>query len=167
MEFNLETIVIFITIILTGLTAGLCFTWTNAIFPGIEQLNNLGFLQAFQRMNRVIINPTFIIVFFGPFFSNTILMYLKYQNPDKSFWFFLGAGSLFILGVVFVTVFKNVPLNEILDKTDLASASARELSALRQKFGNPWRQWHLVRTLSAIVSFILLLVGLLVSNHSS
>ncbi len=167
MEFNLETTVIYITIILTGLTAGLCFTWTNAITPGIGQLDNLGFLQAFQQMNRVIINPAFIIVFFGPFISNTIIVYLKYQTPDKSFWFFVAAASIFILGVVFVTVFKNVPLNEVLDKTDLAAASVEELKVLRQKFENPWRQWHLVRTISSISSFALLLIGLLLNNHSS
>lgn len=167
MEFNLETIVILITIILTGLTAGLCFTWTNAVTPGIGQLNNLGFLQAFQQMNRAIINPVFMIVFFGPFISNMIIVYLKYQQQDTSFWVFMAAALLFILGVTMVTVFRNVPLNEILDKTDLALASAEELKALRRKFENPWRHWHLVRTLSAIASFVLLLIGLLFTNLTS
>ncbi|WP_298758313.1 DUF1772 domain-containing protein [uncultured Psychroserpens sp.] len=167
MEFNLETSLVLITITLTGLTAGLCFTWTNAITPGIGQLDDIGYLQAFQQMNKAIINPTFIIIFFGPFVSNMILIYLKYQNLDKSFWLFVAAAALFILGVASVTVFKNVPLNEILDKTDLASATTEELKVLRQKFENPWKQWHLVRTISSITSFVLLLIGLLLTNQSS
>ena len=166
MTFNLETVMIYITIILTGLTAGLCFTWTNAVVPGIGQLDNLGFLQAFQQMNRVIINPAFIIVFFGPFISSTILVYLKYQNPDKQFWIFVIAASIFTLGVVFVTIFKNVPLNEILDTIDLAAASTEDLKALRQKFEIPWKQWHLVRSISSFIAFVLLLVGLLLTNQS-
>ncbi|MBT8313638.1 MAG: DUF1772 domain-containing protein, partial [Maribacter sp.] len=117
MDFSLETVVLFITIVLTGLTAGLCFTWTNAITPGLGELDDLGFLQAFQQMNRAIINPTFIIVFFGPFIGNLLTIYLKYQSMDKAFWVFIGAAVLFMLGVVFVTLFKNVPLNDILDKT--------------------------------------------------
>ncbi|WP_353778727.1 anthrone oxygenase family protein [Winogradskyella sp. 3972H.M.0a.05] len=167
MELNLETALVFITIILTGLTAGLCFTWTNAVTPGIGQMDDGGFLLAFQQMNRSIINPAFIIVFFGPFISNLILVYLKYQSPDKSSWVFHGAAILFIVGVVLVTVLKNIPLNEILDKTDLALASTEELKVLRQKFENPWKQWHLVRTFSSIGSFVLLLIGLLLSNQTS
>ena len=167
MDFNLETIVIFIGIILTGLTAGLCFTWTNSITPGIGQLNDLGFLQAFQQMNRVIINPIFILVFFGPFITNVVTIYLKYQNADKAFWVFTAAAVFFILGVVFVTIFRNVPLNEILDKTDLVSASSEDLKLLRQKFEKPWNQWHLVRTFSSLTSFALLVLGLLLTNQSS
>ncbi len=167
MDINLETVVLFITIILTGLTAGLCFTWTNAVTPGIGQLEDLNFLQSFQQMNRVILNTTFMIVFFGPFFCNTVLIYLKFQNPDKTFWIFVTAALLFILGVAFVTVFKNVPLNEMLDKTDLSVTSAEELKALRQKFEQPWKQWHMVRTISSIASFVLLLIGLLLTNQSS
>ncbi|NNK17624.1 MAG: DUF1772 domain-containing protein [Maribacter sp.] len=166
MDFSLETVVVFITIVLTGLTAGLCFTWTNAITPGLGELDDLGFLQAFQQMNRAIINPTFIIVFFGPFIGNLLTIYLKYQSMDKAFWVFIGAAVLFMLGVVFVTLFKNVPLNDILDKTVLETASKTELAALRKNFENPWKQWHLVRTVGSFASFALLLFGLLLSNQT-
>ena len=167
MHFNLDTTVIFIGIILTGLTAGLCFTWNNAVTPGIGQLNDLDFLQAFQQMNRVIINPVFILVFFGPFITNIVTIYLKHQQIDKAFWVFTAAAVIFILGVVFVTIFRNVPLNEILDKTDLLNASAEDLNLLRQKFEKPWNQWHLVRTISSLFSFALLVLGLMLTNQSS
>ncbi len=165
MEFNLETIVVFVTVLLTGLTAGLCFTWTNAITPGIDRISDFGFLYAFQQMNRAIINPLFIIVFFGPFISNLILLYLKYQTFEKSFWIFFTAALLFTLGVVFVTIFKNVPLNEILDKTDLTAISTEELKTLRKKFESPWNNWHLIRTLSATTSFVLLLIALMFNKQ--
>ena len=167
MEFNLETTVVFISIMLTGLTAGLCFTWTNAITPGIGQLSDLGFLQAFQQMNRSIINPLFIIVFFGPFISQILTIYLKHEDNDKAFWVFVAAAALFILGVVFVTVFKNVPLNDILDRTDLVGSTTEELKTLRQKFEVPWNHWHLVRTISSIASFALLIYGLLLNNQTT
>ena len=167
MEINLETIATFITIILTGLTAGLCFTWSNAVTPGIGQLDDLGFLQSFQQMNRVIINPTFMLVFFGPFVSNIILLFLKYHNSSSSIWLFVVAAGLFIFGVTCVTIFGNVPLNEILDKVDLISASAEELSTLREKFEAPWNQWHWVRTITSIASFMLLMIGVLMTNPSS
>ncbi len=167
MEFNLETIVVYISILLTGLTAGLCFTWTNAVTPGLGQLNDLGYLQAFQQMNRSIINPLFILVFFGPLISQILTIYLKDGNNDKVFWVFVVAAALFILGVVFVTVFKNVPLNTILDRTDLSNSSAEELRILRETFEVPWKQWHLVRTICSIASFAILLFGLVLNNQNT
>jgi len=167
MELNLESFVILITTVLTGLTAGLCFTWTNAITPGIGLLDDLGFLQAFQAMNRAIINPTFVLVFFGPAIGHLIAVYLKRQSLDLTFWLFLAAAVLFIFGVVFITLFKNVQLNEILDKTDLAAATLEELKALREKFENPWNRWHLIRTISSLLSLVLLLFGILFNNQTS
>jgi uncharacterized membrane protein len=167
MNLTLESIIVITTIVLTGLTAGLCFTWTNAVTPGIGQLDDFGFLRSFQEMNRAIINPVFIAVFFGPFLGHILTVYLKHQNSDAAFWLYVIAALIFILGVVFVTIFKNVPLNEILDKSDLTVASADELCALRQEFEIPWRGWHLVRTLSSIASFVLLLTGLILTQQSS
>lgn len=167
MNLSLETITVLITILLTGLTAGLCFTWTNAVTPGIGQLDDLSYLRSFQVMNRSIINPAFIAVFFGPFLGHILTVYLKHQNSDTAFWIYVGAAILFILGVVFVTLFRNVPLNEILDKTDLAVTSTEDIRALRQKFKTPWRQWHLVRTISSILSFVLLLIGFIINNQPS
>ncbi|MBD3661527.1 MAG: DUF1772 domain-containing protein, partial [Arenibacter algicola] len=66
MEITIENIGITALILLTGLSAGLCFTWSNAITPGIGRLNDPGYLMSFQQMNRAIINPLFLLVFFGP-----------------------------------------------------------------------------------------------------
>lgn len=166
MDINFETTTIIISIVLTGLTAGLCFTWTNAITPGIGQLDDLGFLLSFQQMNRAIINPIFLIIFFGPFISNSYVAFLKYQHQEASFWIFLAASLTFTIGVVFITILKNVPLNEVLDKTNLADASLEELKMLRKRFENPWKQWHFIRTISSTTSFVLLLVGSLYYHQS-
>ena len=167
MNLSLETTIVLLTTLLTGLTAGLCFTWTNAVTPGIGQLDDLGFLRSFQEMNRTIINPLFILVFFGPFIGHILLVYLKHQNSGAAFWIYVLPAILFTLGVVFVTIFRNVPLNEILDKTDLSVASVADIKALRQKFEIPWKQWHLVRTISSILSFALLLMGLMLNHQPS
>lgn len=161
MTFDLNTVVVLFTTILVGLTAGLCFTWSNAVTPGIGQLNDYEFLQSFQKMNRAIINPIFLLVFFGPFFGHFINIYLHRNDNTISFWMLVLAASLFIFGVVAVTIFKNIPLNEMLDKTDLISASKEELFQLRKKFEKPWNFWHTVRTISSIISFSLLLINII------
>jgi len=150
-------------ILFTGLTAGLCFTWSNAVTPGIRRLGDFNFLQSFQSMNRAIVNRNFLIVFFSP----AILLFVNaflFKNASQSvFVSFLIAAILFFVGVGLVTIFKNVPLNEVLDSTVLETATKVELADLRKAFEQPWNRWHMVRTVCSLASFSLLLMGL-VSN---
>ncbi|MDG5491310.1 DUF1772 domain-containing protein [Psychroserpens sp. SPM9] len=161
MEINFKIIVLMLSILFTGLTAGLCFTWSNAITPGIGKLDDLGFLQSFQAMNRAIINPSFLIVFLGPVLLLFINAFLHRNTHPTTFWSFMVAAILFFLGIGLITVFKNVPLNEVLDKTVLDNLSAVELKELRTKFEQPWNRWHMQRTIASFTSFALLLIGLI------
>lgn len=161
MELSIKSTVLLISILLTGLTAGLCFTWTNAVTPGIGRLTDEGFLQAFQGMNRAILNPLFLIVFMGPVILLSLNAYIFKADQQVRFYTFLFAAILYFAGVAVVTVFKNVPLNEILDKTDLSTATSAELALLREKFEQPWNRWHMVRTVTSTAAFIALLVGAL------
>jgi len=156
----MKLIVLILGILFTGLTAGLCFTWSNAVSPGIGRLDNLTFLRSFQSMNRAIINSRFMVVFFGPVLLLFINSYL-FKDCNTSFWLFLIAAILFFIGIGLVTVFGNVPLNEVLDKSNLEALSKMELQELRNKFEQPWNNWHTVRTLSSFIAFVLLIIGML------
>ena len=161
MEFSIKTWILLTSVLLTGLTAGLCFTWSNAITPGIGKLDNLNFLQSFQAMNRAIINPSFLIVFFGPVFLLFLNAFWHKDANIETFWLFLITAILFFIGVGLVTIFKNVPLNEMLDKTVLEQASKLELEDLRKSFEQSWNRWHLIRTITSLSSFVFLLVGII------
>ena len=161
MVLTFENIGIIALILLTGLSAGLCFTWTNAITPGIGNLDNYGYLSAFQQMNRTIINPPFIIVFFGPFFLSLINLYVFRNAASSLIWLLILATAIYFMGVLLVTIFGNVPLNGMLDKTDLGIASIDELGQLREKFEVKWNRLHLIRTLTSMISFLLLIISLL------
>ncbi len=161
MEFSINTVTTISTILLTGLTAGLCFTWTNAVTPGIGRLDDLGYLQSFQEMNRAIINPLFIIVFFGPLFGHIANIYLNKNQPNTIFLMLFAAGILYVAGVVVITIFGNVPLNEMLESTDLENSSPDQLKALRNSFENKWNRLHLIRAIASTLSFLLLILTLL------
>ena len=161
MEISIKSLVLLTGILFTGLTAGLCFTWSNAVTTGIGKLDDLTFLQSFQAMNRAIINPSFIIVFFAPACLLFVNAYLYRNAQPGLFWSFLIAALLFFIGVSLITIFKNVPLNEILDRFPLESASFSELKTLRNTFETPWKHWHLIRTISSFTAFTLLLTGII------
>ncbi len=160
MEINYKIIVLILSVLFTGLTAGLCFTWSNAVTPGIGRLDDISFLKAFQAMNRAIINGQFIVVFMGP----TILLFVNaflFKSNNTIFWLFLIAAVFFFIGIGLVTVFGNVPLNEMLDESNLESLSKLELQTLRNKFEYPWNRWHMLRTVASIISFLFLIIGTL------
>ncbi len=159
MELTSSNLTLFATILLVGLTAGLCFTWGNAVTPGIGQLNDMGYLQAFQKMNRSIENPLFFAVFFGSFLVGITAIFTNKEVSVEHFRLLLIAMVIYFVGVVLVTVFGNVPLNQLLDKTDLANSSLKELQSLRERFENPWNRFHIIRILAAMVSFALLVIA--------
>ena len=161
-----QTIILLFATFLTGLSSGLCFAWANTVIPGIGQLDNLSYLKSFQQMNRVIINPMFMVVFFGPLFLHVANVLLFRAYSTTIFGLLAVSASLYILGVGFVTIFGNVPSNEILDKVDLAKASSEELHLLRNRFEVRWRRLHFVRTVTGTLSFVLLLISItLISKH--
>jgi uncharacterized membrane protein len=159
MNISIENTAVLILIILTGLSAGLCFTWSNSITSGLGRLDNLGYLSAFQQINRTILNPTFFIVFFGPFFLSIINIYVFRNAPSNTKGLLIAAAVIYTVGVVVVTIFGNVPLNELVDKTNLTTASAEDLKTLRSNFETKWNQFHTIRTVTAIIAFILLIIS--------
>ncbi len=159
MEISISNLTLFAATLLVGLTAGLCFTWGNAVTPGIGQLDDLNYLRAFQKMNRSIENPLFFTVFFGAFFVGIAALYANKGGSPEHFRLILIALGLYFLGVVLVTVLGNVPLNQFLDKTDLTNSSLKELQALRKRFEQPWNRFHSIRILAAIISFALLIIA--------
>jgi uncharacterized membrane protein len=164
MDYSNQEIATVLLILLTGLSAGLCFTWSNAITPGIEKLNDFGYLSAFQQMNRSIINPLFIIVFFGPFFLGLVSIYLFKNESSSIIWLLMMSVAFYFFGALLVTMFGNVPLNNLLEKTDLSKASFDDLKFLRSQFENKWNRLHLIRTISSVISFLLVMLTLLIKN---
>ena len=160
-----ETIILALAILFTGLMAGIFFTWSNAVKPGIGKLSDLEYLRAFQSMNRVILNNTFKIIFSGAIIT-TGLLPIFYFNlyPNNFFWVFISAFIIYWVGAFGVTIFGNIPLNVLLDKTSLGSISLEELKKLRTIIEVKWNNFNLIRSISSAVSFTLLIVSILLIN---
>lgn len=158
MEITMSNLTLFAVTLCFGLVAGLCFTWGNAVTPGIGQLDDLNYLHAFQKMNRSIENPLFFTVFIWSFFIGITTIFANRGVSITHFWMITIAVAIYFFGLVSVTIMGNVPLNQILDKTDLLQSSVEELKALREKFENPWNRFHSIRVVSTTISFALLII---------
>jgi uncharacterized membrane protein len=159
---EIEIIILALAIFLTGLMAGIFFTWSNAVKPGIGKLGDIEYLRALQSMNRVILNNAFRIIFLGAIIA-VALVPVFYFNlyPKNIFWLFVFTLVIYWIGVFGVTVSGNIPLNEILDKTNLESITLEEIKTLRKSIELKWNNYNLIRCISSGITFILLIVAFL------
>ena len=158
-----ETIILALAILLTGLMAGIFFTWSNAVKPGIGKLSDIEYLRALQSMNRVILNNTFKIIFLGAIIAIALVPVFYFNlYPRNIFWLFVFTLVIYWIGVFGVTVSGNIPLNEILDKTNLESITSEEIKTLRKSIEVKWNNFNLIRCISSGITFILLIVSFLI-----
>ena len=157
-KMTIVNIILVVTVVMTGLIAGLLYAYSCAINPGLHLLDDAGYLKAMQSIDRAILNPVFFMSFMGTLILLPLSTILHYGQPVK-FWLLLIASVIYIIGSFGVTIAGNVPLNDMLDKVDLKSASVEQLSAIRAKFEGPWNSLHAVRTWANVVSLVLVVVA--------
>ena len=157
----MNNIIIAVAVISTGIMAGIFFTWSNAVKPGIGTLDDISYLRALKAMNKIILNPLFYIVFVLPVLSIPISTYMNYGSPNfYVFELLLTSSIIYLLGVFIVTINGNIPINELLENTDLQKITEIELSSLRENIENKWNNYNLIRTISSFISFLLLVICL-------
>ena len=155
-------IFLIIAIVCVGLMSGLFFSYTCSVMPGLSRLDDFQYLSSLQSINRAIQNPVFFIVFFGVLITLPIATYLKYSQPvSASFWFLLAATIIYYLGAFLVTAIGNIPLNNSLDRIELATATKESLLSQRKIFEGKWTSLNLIRTVCSLLSFICSLLAFL------
>ena len=161
-----EIIILILAILFTGLMAGIFFTWSNAVKPGIGKLSDIEYLRAFQSMNRVILNNTFKLIFIGAVLATALVPFFYFHlYPSNIFWLLVSAFIVYWVGAFGITVFGNIPLNEILDKTTLETLSLEELKSLRTSIELRWNNLNLLRTISSLLTFSLLVFSYTLMNR--
>lgn len=166
MESSINIILVqvfqFISILLTGLVAGLFYGYDCSVIKGLGNLQNEVYLQTFQSINKVIQNLYFFISFMGCLLVLPVASWLCYKNCGSvTFYFLLSATIIYFIGVFGVTIFGNVPLNEQLSKFPIASATENEMALMRKTFEEAWNKYHSIRTIASIVAFSLSILSLM------
>lgn len=164
---NFNSIILTIAIVCTALIAGLYYAYSCSVNPGLSRLNDLEYLQAMQEINRAILNPLFFLSFFGTLIFLPVSAYLNYPINTTRFYCLVVSAGIYAIASFGVTIFGNVPLNEMLDKTDLASASAETLQKIRTEFENPWNKFHSIRTFATILALFFSVIGTLQNTSES
>ena len=144
----------------SGLMAGLFYAWSISVTPGLAKINDVSYLQAFQSMNRAILNPLFFVVFFGLVVLLPVLSYLSYQTSmGNQFWYVVLATVLYFVGIMAVTIAGNIPLNNKLEALQIESMTPEQMDEFRKGFESKWNRLNHIRTISSILTFLLLTIA--------
>lgn len=140
----------------TGLMAGLLFAFSTVVVRALRQLPDEVGMLAMQRINVLIINPLFALVFAGTTLLSLgigVASALSLSAPGAPWW--LAGAAAYLVGPFGVTVVCNVPLNDT-----LALARSERANSVWPAYADRWLMWNHVRTVLALVSLILLATGL-------
>ncbi len=149
-----RTILIAVSLISSGLVAGLLYGWMVSVIPGTVRTDDAVYVQTMQRINLAIINPAFLIPFLGTPVVLAIAAIASYRAGNNRRAAVIGwAAVVYAVGVIGVTVGGNIPLNDELDRFDLAGAIGDQLSTARGDYEGPWNRWHRIRTLASVITF--------------
>ena len=143
-----------LVILQVGLTAGLLLIFSIAVNPGLARLSEEEYYRAMKFINQVILNPIFFLVFIGPVITMPLLAYMS-RNESNMFILTLFSTILYFLGVILITSFKNVPLNNRLEKLN-----PEEFRDVFLWYKKPWNFWHNIRTFFGLASFLILSTNL-------
>lgn len=159
----METIKLIVLVVSTttaGLTAGLFFSWSCSVMPGLGRVSHAVFIVAMQSMNRAIQNPLFFSCFFGTALFLPVSSYL-YYGVATVFELLTGATIIYWAGVIGITILGNVPLNNRLEDFQLASASKDDMLKIREGFESRWTRLNHVRTIASTIVLVLAITATL------
>lgn len=144
----------------TDLMAGLFFSFSYSVMPALKRVPDKEFITVMQSINRAIQNPVFFIVFFGCLLLLPACTYICYRSPvTPVFRLALAATIIYFIGVFGVTALGNIPLNNALDKFNMAGASSEMITQQRTVFETRWNGLNMVRTISSALSFLLMILA--------
>ena len=154
-------------IVSTGLISGMLYGWSVSVIPGLRRTTDLAYVGTMQQINQAIINPAFVIPFMGIPLVLAAAAFTQFRAGDtRRGWLLAGATATYVVGVLGVTIGKNIPLNDALDAFRIDESDAEALSTRRRTYEQPWNRWHHVRTVASIVSFTVAAATALVASNS-
>ncbi len=159
MEISIKSLILFGAVVLTGLSAGLFYAWSVSVIPGTQRITATTYLETMQAINRAILNPAFFLIFFGSAVLLGLSCIGQFNTSRMAFWLLLLSSIFYLAGTVGVTGLGNVPLNNELDNLNLTELTSNKLEEFRQYYETNWNRLHLIRTVFAVMAFILTVIA--------
>ncbi len=146
-----------LALVSTGILAGIFFgDWMGAspVRPTLSASCFVQFQQGLHRRFKVLMP----IVIFTSILTNAVAAWLTW-GPNSRTAFCFGLSALAVLAILVMTRIVNIPINEVLMTWTVENPPGDWWQTWR-----PWERTHTVRTLLAVLTFIVQIVGMNLST---
>lgn len=141
----------------SALIGGIFFAFSTFLMKALAKIPVPEGIRAMQSINRVVLNPMFLGVFFGTALLSTaaaVFAAIGWSGPSSP-WLLAGS-LLYLMGTFLLTAFGNVPLNEQLK--DVEPESGQELWA---HYLGKWTLLNHIRTACSLAAATCFILGLI------
>jgi uncharacterized membrane protein len=136
-----------LTLVLHAAIAGLFYTFSMSVMPGLNAIAPAQAEEAMRSVNQKILNPWLYIPFLGAPLAALVAGLLG--DAPAALWFFAAAAVNFA-GSFLVTVAINVPMNNALNAGTMSW----------KDYSPRWTAWNTVRAVASFISLVLVAIGL-------
>lgn len=155
MPWHLQAIAI-AAIVGAGLMSGLLFAFSLVVLRALRELPPADGMHTMQRINVLIVNPLFLLVFLGTTLCCAVLAVVAWRGlPSAGAAWLLGGAAAYLIGPLGVTLAFSVPLNNRLARVPAAGAAQAWPAYARS-----WLRWNHLRTLIGAAACAGLAIGL-------
>jgi uncharacterized membrane protein len=140
-----------------GLMAGFFFAFSILVMQALGRLAPERGIAAMQTINVVVINPWFLVTFFGTAVLCVVATIGGFaRSPDANAYLSAAASALYLVGTLGVTMWFNVPRNNALAAVTPSSPQGASVWA---SYVPSWTAWNHVRTLAATAAMALFVLA--------
>lgn len=142
--------------------AGVFFAFSSFVMQSLARLPPGHGIGAMQAINIVVINRSFLGVFFAGAVLSLLAGVLALSQPlGLAGWCIVAGAALYLVGTFLATVVGNIPLNRQLAAMNTSDGAAHAFWA---DYLERWTWWNHVRTTCALLAAVCHLVGLLLMD---
>jgi uncharacterized membrane protein len=150
------TVTLMLATLTVGMMAGIMAAFALSVMRGLARTSDGTFVEVMRRINVEIVNPWFLFCFLGGAVFTLLTLFLTLRGysvgapqRDATGWII---AALVLYGLSLgVTFLVNMPLNAA-----LAAADPADPAAARKPFEKRWVQFNVIRTITAVASFVCL-----------
>jgi len=134
----------------SGLVAGLFFAFSVSVMPGLGRLPPDQGAGAMRAINVAILNPVFVVAFFGTAAVAAVVAALSVSRwGGAGVGWALGGAILYLAGAILVTMAANVPMNQRLAR---AAPDTGAGTTTWRCYLVAWTRWNHLRAVASIAA---------------
>ena len=141
----------------SALVGGVFQSFSDFVMAGLVRAEPSGGIDSMQQINRTVFRSVFLAILLAlvpVMLAASLVAWLALGGAAK--YLILTGTAVYVITVLGVTVFGNVPMNERLDRLP---HKAPDTAAYWNTYGLVWTRWNHVRTLGAIAAAICFLLA--------